>query len=346
MNPALLIPAPSPIPIHWAWIDTLLVLTFTVHILFMNTVFGGGIIALMNASGKNEPVARDLSRLLPSQLALTINFGVAPLLFLQSNYGHFDYPGSVVMGGWWLAVIATVLAAYYGLYVYDFKYASMRAGKPLMLTFALLMLFYTAFMFSNNMTIMLRPEAWLQYFTDNNGLGLNLADPTLYPRFLHFMVGALAVGGLFLALVGHRRGKQQLTDTGMRWLTRATIVNLGFGLWFLLSLPQKIMLQFMGGHWLATATLMTGIALGGVAIWAGSRKAVIPATAVIVLTVLLMAVSRHFVRMFFLAPHFSVRDIPQLPEYSPLLMFLLSLAVVLGISVWMIVIFRKAEGRA
>jgi hypothetical protein len=346
MNPASLIPAPAVIPVHWAWIDILLVLTFAVHILFMNTVFGGGVIALLNARGKGEPIARDLSRLLPSQLALTINFGVAPLLFLQVNYGHFDYPGSVIMGGWWLAVIATVLMAYYGLYIYDFKYPSPPTATPLPLMAALLMLLYTGFMFSNNMTIMLRPEAWLQYFSSENGMGLNLSDPTLYPRFLHFMTGALAVGGLFLALVGRKRNKEQLSETGMRWLTRATMVNLGFGLWFLISLPQDIMLQFMGGHGLATATLMTGIALAGAVIWAGAKKMVLPAAIITVLTVLVMAVSRHFVRMFFLAPHFTVQDIPIVPDYSPLIMFLISLVVVLAICVWMIATFRKAEGRA
>lgn len=346
MNPASLVPIPTAIPVHWAWIDILLILTFTVHILFMNTVVGGGVIALINSTGKNEKAARTLSRLLPALLALTINFGVAPLLFLQTNYGHFDYPGSVIMGGWWLLVIPAVLMAYYGLYIYDFKYAALKTTKRLVLGVALLFLLYAGFMLTNNMTIMLQPKAWLQYFAHGGGLGLNLNDVSIYPRFLHFIVGALAIGGLFLALVGRRRSQPEFIAMGMRWFTRATMVNICIGAWFLVALPREIMLQFMGNHTLATATLILGLLLTGAMLHAGIKQALTLTTILTVLTVLVMAIARHLVRLFYTAPLVAVQDIPLQAEYSPLVMFLLSLAAVLGLSFWMVFTYRKAEGRA
>ena len=82
MNPASLIPLAEPVPIHWAWFDVLLIVTFTVHILFMNALIGSAAIGLWRALRGDGTVARDVGQKLPPLLALTINMGVAPLLFL------------------------------------------------------------------------------------------------------------------------------------------------------------------------------------------------------------------------------------------------------------------------
>lgn len=345
MNPASLVPTVEPILVHWAWIDVMLVLTFTIHILFMNALFGGGVIALVNSVGTGEPTARNVSRKLPTILALTINFGVSPLLFLQTNYGHLDYSGSVLMGGWWLAVIPLLLLAYYSLYIYDFRYDTLRAGRPISLVLALMFLFYVAFMFSNNMTIMLRPQIWVEYFTGESGIVLNLKDKVLYPRFLHFMTAALAVGGLFIALLGRWHKRDEFIKTGMKWFVRVTVLNIGVGLWFLMSLPREIMFMFLGGHSVATATLLASICGAGGILYFGAKRAVIPSTIITIVTVLLMVITRHFLRMFYLAPYFSVQDIPVVGQYSPLIMFLVSLMAVIGICTWVVTRYLKAEGR-
>jgi len=250
------------------------------------------------------------------------------------------------MGGWWLAVIPLLLPAYYGLYVYDFRYSDMRGGRPAILTLALAFMFFIAFMFSNNMTIMLRPEVWLEYFTNNHGIVLNLGDPALYPRFLHFMTGALAVGGMFVALLGRWHKQEHYVKTGLRWVVRATVFNILLGLWFLMSLPREIMLQFMGGSPWATLSLAVSICGAGAILHFGIKGALIPSTLASVFTVLFMAVTRHFVRMFYLSPYFSVSDVPSTGQYSPMLMFIASLCVVLALAAWMIKLYVKAEGRS
>ena len=90
-----------------AWFDILLVATFVVHILLMNCVLGGAAISVVEMlRGNDLGLTKRLSKKLPTLLALTINFGVAPLLFLQVVFGHFDYVSSVLMGGLWLSLIA------------------------------------------------------------------------------------------------------------------------------------------------------------------------------------------------------------------------------------------------
>ncbi|HKI80103.1 MAG TPA: hypothetical protein VKA04_00515, partial [Pseudodesulfovibrio sp.] len=222
MNPASLIPMAEPIPIHWAWFDILLITTFAAHVLFMNAMLGSAAIGLVRAVRGQGKLIRAVGMKLPPLLALTINLGVAPLLFLQVNYGNFDYVSSVLMGGWWLAVVFVLLYSYYGFYLYKFKYETLGSGmRAALFGSSLLGLVYVGFMFSNNMTLMLRPEGWQPYF-DGYGGFLNWRDPALYPRFLHMMIGALAVGGLFVALLGRHQKNDGFVRTGMWWFTRAT----------------------------------------------------------------------------------------------------------------------------
>lgn len=83
MDPLKLIPQPDAIPVHWGWFQLLLICTFILHLLFMNTMLGCGIISLIRefGSGKeSEDMNRDMSLKLPYTVAFTVNMGVAPLL--------------------------------------------------------------------------------------------------------------------------------------------------------------------------------------------------------------------------------------------------------------------------
>jgi len=345
MNPATLIPAAEPLPIPWGWFDILLVLTFAVHILFMNALLGSAAIGLVRALKGDAGLTRDVGDKAPPLLALTINFGVAPLLFLQVLYGHFDYVSSVLMGGWWLAVIPVLMVAYYGYYAAKFGWESMGAGKRnLLLAVALGCLLYTGFMLTNNMTLMLLPEAWTEYFTADGGF-LNLSDPTLPPRYLHFMVGALAVGGLFIALLGRSKERDDYVATGMTWFTRATMANLLVGVWFLLSLPRPIMLLFMGGSQPATMVLLASLVGAVMVLVAGLRKQPVRAAVWTVLTVLFMSLTRNWLRVFYLAPWFTADSTPVTNQYSSFYLFLGFLVGGLGLMGYMMKLYLRSRER-
>ncbi|SKA91763.1 hypothetical protein SAMN02745704_02367 [Paucidesulfovibrio gracilis DSM 16080] len=341
MDPAQLIPVVDPIPIPGPWFDVLLVVTFVAHILFMNVVVGGAVISLVGHARNTEPLSRSLSKKLPTILALTINMGVAPLLFLQTVYGQFDYTSSVLMAGYWLAVIGLLLAAYYGLYIYNLKFDGLGGLRTPLLLLTLGMMLWIGFMFSNNVTLMLRPEKWFDYFKTGGAGFLNLDDPVLYPRYLHFMVASLAVGGLFVALRAHFKKDAERLKTGMLWFMRATVVNLAVGVWFLMALPGEIMMLFMGGDALATGVLALGILGAAALVWTGLTRRPVLAAVLTVVTVLLMAVARHIVRTAYLAPWFDSSQLPITGEYSTLLLFLFFLAVGLPCVVWMVRIYVK-----
>jgi hypothetical protein len=274
---------PLPLPGAVGLLKFLLLFTFTLHLLAMNCALAGGGAAVFSAiRGRSElhPFSRrlalELARMLPVFLSFTITLGVAALLFVQVLYGNLLYTSSILIGVFWLSVIALVMAAYYGYYYFEARLERGRAAI-VVAAFSVLCLMAIGFVLSNNMTLVLTPARWLAlYRAHPNGVNLNLEEQSLLPRYLHMLVGSVAVFAALLCHVGcHRlrtdRGPRQASfrlagveDRGPRqasfrlagvedreygaWLVRrsaqvfaaATAIQILTGLWFLLSLPRAI----------------------------------------------------------------------------------------------------------
>jgi hypothetical protein len=104
MNPQDFIPAidPNPLPAPYWIFKLLLIVTFILHIVVMNFMFGGGFLAALARfrSKKDENYARlfkALAKKIPNLLPATITLGVAPLLFLQVIYGQFFYTSTIII---------------------------------------------------------------------------------------------------------------------------------------------------------------------------------------------------------------------------------------------------------
>lgn len=349
MDLAQLIPAAEAIPSPWGWFEALLLVTFILHILFMNLTVGSVVIALGarltgRPGGTGAELARELGHRLPTTLALQINLGVAPLLFVQVLYGQFLYTSSVLMAGWWLSAIAAVIVGYYGLYVHDAKFASAPALSRLALGLSLVMLLYTGFLLSNNMTLMLRLSAWGAYVATPGGSHLNLSDPTLWSRYAHMLLAAPAVAGLYLAYLGGKKNRPEWVAHGLKWFTRLTMAQVLVGGWLLASLPRPVMQAFMGRDRLATALLLAGVLAGLAALVAGVKRQTGAAVALTLVTVALMAVTRAQVRSLTLAPHFTPASLPVTVDNTPLLVFVLALAAGLLVVAYMLRVYVKSAG--
>jgi len=345
MNPAALIPTPDTISVPWGWFYVLLMLTFLLHILVMNVMLGGGIIALFSAlrgDQQNTLLSKEFGYKWPYTIAFAVNMGVAPLLFVQVLYGQFIYSSSILMAVWWFSIFGLLILAYYGAYIYDFKFEALGSPRIFLLEFSVFILLFIGFMFSNNMTLMLQPEKWQAYFSNGGGTLLNLSDLSLYPRYLHFVVGAVAVAGLFFALVGHFRftkssvNREFLINQGMTYFTYATAVQIFIGIWFLLALPKNVMMVFMGGSSLGTISLIVGILLGFTALYVGYKKQVILASTITLVTLIVMIFMRDLVRIAYLKPYFQLSDLVVVPEYSPLIFFLVVFAIGLALIGYML----------
>ncbi len=347
-----LIPPPETLPVAWGWLKTMLMIVFPLHLLFMNAMLGSTLIALC-AGLKNDKASHDLSRrlagVIPFLVAFTVNLGVASLLFIQVLYGEFFYTSSILMAVFWLSVIPLLMTAYYLLYLYDFRFAMLGKRGVIVAACAVFIFLAIAFIYSNNMTLMLKPRNWSAYFTNPTGTLLNLTETALWPRYLHFIIGGTAIGGLFVALYGKFMGKRdpETADSavaiGMRTFTILTMVQVLDGLWFLQSIPGGLRKDFMGGDPTSTVLFFVAALLVLAVILAAAMKSVYTTAGLAVPLVYVMAFLRDHLRSAYLFPYFSP-DMPAvIPQYSPMIMFLCILVAGGSVVAWML--FKGAQSR-
>jgi hypothetical protein len=327
---------PMPVPAPLWLLRTLLLLTFTLHLLFMNALLGGALAALVASRGRSKFAAQlvsDLKRILPSTFAFTITLGVAPLLFLQVLYGHLLYASAVLMAVPWLSIIGLVVLAYYGIYYFVFHAEKRPRGALAVLGVATVLLAAIGFIYSNNFTLMLRPERWLSLYAHSAaGWNANWTEPTLVPRYLHMLLGAFAITGLLLVLLGIRKGD---TDYG-RWLVEQggllflgpTILNIFVGFWFLIRLPQPVMMTLMGNALAAVALgLSVLLPLAAVAHMIMAKAGRSPrrnaalSIGAGVLTVGAMVIVRDAVRNAYLMPQFRLQQLQVAPQWGVIVLF-------------------------
>jgi len=354
MDPSILIPLPDAIPVHYNFLNIFFISTFVLHILLVNVMLGTCIIALIKSiTGKEQDIfqAKEVSLNLPYAIAFAVNMGVAPLLFIQVLYGSFIYTSSVLMGWYWLMIIPILIIAYYSAYLFDFKFDSLGSARNVVIFFCTLLLLFIAFLFVNNITLMLTPEKWTEYFTNPKGTILNLSEVTLIPRYLHFVFASLAVGGLSISILGKiKHGKDPdhyspMIFSGMKWFFYGTLVQVFIGAWFLMSLPKNISSLFVGGNFFATFLLVAGLVFALIVLYSGFKEKVWTSSIMIFLLTIIMVLMRDIVRTAYLKPYFSLSDLKIEPQYSPLIFFLISIVIGISIIAYMLrlVATRKKE---
>lgn len=345
MSPTLPALAGAALTAPWGVFEVLLLVTFAAHLLVMNVALGGTLLAFCSP-GPRRGAAGALAGRLPTAVAVTVNLGVPPLLFASVLYGQYLYTAAILSATTWVSFFLLVMVAY-GL-LYRFQSRFQAAGATLLSGLAAVLLLAASLIMTNIATLMIRPEAWKAASAMPTGGFLNLADPTFLPRWLHFVLASLAVAGLFLALIKSRaagRGDadaRKSLDLGLAWFTRATLVQLAVGTWFLLALPGDVRHLFLTGNASATAVLAVGALLALMALVHGFRGRPGRAALYMVAAVCFMVAVRDLVRRACLAPFFLPESLPVVPQYGPFVMFLASLLVVVGSIVWLVAVHRRA----
>lgn len=157
----------------------------------MNFMLGGAFLAaffllkgLKDKSSFEYRIGRGLVNGLPIYTSVAITQGIVPLLFVQLIYGPMFYTSSVLMAAPWFSIIFILLAAYFLVYVVVYKCIPTAAEAaadakaeaksklgPILLFITIGLMLTVGFFFSNNMTLMLRPDTWMQLYQHSaNGL--------------------------------------------------------------------------------------------------------------------------------------------------------------------------------
>lgn len=353
-----LIPTMDPIPLpapYWVF-KLLLLVTFTLHIVAMNFLLGGTVLALASRLSRNRERANrlfaDIAKKLPVLLPATVTLGVAPLLFLQVIYGQFFYTSSVLIAWPWFLVLVMLTIAYYGLYYVSARTHRQTGSGQWVLLASFLLTAAVGFLFSTNLTLSQTPSAWGgKYFADSTGWNLNLSEPTLVPRYLHFFTAAIAIGGLLLMLLGWLQRhsdvdyRRYIFRFGGNAFAFATTAQFAIGVWFLVALPPGQRSLF-GGSVIVTLLLVLGTVGAAAAIvlvaYALQRDAwrlgALGGTGITALVVIAMVVLRDVLRDNYLKPYFHPERFIVQTQWTVLPLFL---AVFLGgVVLWLVMIRR------
>ncbi len=333
--------------------EALLLVTFVLHLLPMNLVLGGSAISAFHLfRGRSHRRERDLAlglaKTLPIAMALTITLGIPPLLFIQALHGQLFYTAAVLTAWPMLAILLCLIVGYYGLYVVALRGAAWERWAPWVALTSALMFFLVGSVFTSIITLMQNPGQYQQaYDTGFQGLYLNISDPTMIPRLLHFFLAALAFTGVFLALL--RNSDRQNRNVGLRWFIGATLLQIAIGLWFLDSLPSNVAAAILDKQlfglpyfWIsigfATATLLLFIFCY---FKSDSPMPIIGGGVLLLVTIALMAGLRSAVRMAYLEPVFQT-DTHVSSQWGPFALFITTLIIGLVAVGWLVRAYRRS----
>jgi len=124
MTPTFLVEqAGGMLPAPWWFVQFFKVLGFTLHAVLMHLWYAGLLWAMVLAvwgSANGRHAAGRLMRQMPVLVALGVNWGIVPLLFVQAAYARVFYPATIYMAWFWLGIVVLLIPAYYGVYIYSF----------------------------------------------------------------------------------------------------------------------------------------------------------------------------------------------------------------------------------
>ncbi len=179
-------------------------------------------------------------------------------------------------------------------------------------------------------------------------------------RFFHMALGATAVAGMLVALLGLSRVRREpefgswAARHGALWFAIATAVNVTAGLGWLVTLSRETLLRFMGGSAFATASLGAGVLLALVALVFGRlavqsprpARMILVAARSLALTLLAMILNRDQVRLAALeiAGYSAVPWV--VPQWGPMAIFAVLLVVAIVTVVWMVVLLARGKATA
>ena len=314
---------PLPLP-EWI-LAVLLVLSFLLHILFVNLTVGSSILTMIYEFlgwRQNEPkfdlLAHRITETITVDKSVAVVLGIGPLLCINLLYTVQFYTANTLTGHAWILIVPMVIAAFLLAYLHKYswdrwsrsrwKIAHLCVGFTSMLLFLLI-----PFIFLSNVNLMLFPEKWAEV----RGFFSSLMVGNVFPRYFHFLCASLAISGLFFAGWFGRKSfplaklagftHPELRRIGYKIAFRVTAAQFFFGPLLLLTLPKA------GLSTSLYTVILAGAGLGLVVLLMLHReiaapderigRAYVPICVTFTVIVLAMGTGRHLYRETALALH-------------------------------------------
>lgn len=268
------------IPGSIGFFEVLIVVSFLLHILFVNITVGSSAMAVFQEI-KGIRTGRKEKDLLASQLAhhtsvlksIAVVLGIAPLLLISVIYTQYFYPAMILIGKSWLSLLIILIVAFLLLYAYKFswdKMQSIRKKRVHVLIGAMgsLLLLFVPLIFIVTVVSMLYPEMW----DGSKGFFHSLFYyPQIWQRYFHFILASFAIAGFYLYFWNNRLQKTGSKDKadeamkkqgkrlGLQVMIATTALQFFTGFWLLMNFEPEIRLLYMGEDLLLTGLLMASL---------------------------------------------------------------------------------------
>lgn len=292
----------------------LMVLTFAIHIIFVNFVVGSSIFAIYGAlkgEGHWARLSKSLVKATPITNSVAILIGIAPLLFYQVVYDPFWYVSNTLSAWWVLGFLLFLMIGYFAAYIFYLKGESSPGLGKLAGIVTVVMFFLVAFTMHNLNYQALLPEKWFSWYI--KGLEVDTSGSSLHafqlPRLLHFLVPAFAMIGIYFMLYAWYFSKREdfspdylnwVGTLGAKLALYASLIQALVGFWWLFSVPAKFSFHTNPFFLLAFLSALVLLAF----LFKAQRdpaKNAIPAFILAFITVLLMASAREALRVLYFA---------------------------------------------
>jgi len=327
---------PAGIPFYPIVFQLLMVLTFSLHIIFVNFALGGAVLALwgkFNANPHALRLSKALARATTTNISIAITLGVAPLLFVQVIYDPFWYVANTISAWWTLLFLVFVTMAF--IFTYTFYLtgkSSEKGGNVFWIIVALISILLAALTIHGMSEEQLHPEKWKEWLTKAGTL--KTSGDTLYailiPRLTHFIVPSFAITGIYLMLYSwlFRERKDfsseyldYVLNIGVKVALYATIFGVASGFWWLFSLPSK--LNFVANHIFLFSALLGFALLAMLAMaQADPKKYIFPSAILGFATVFFMSYAREALRMaYFKGVNYTIFDYRVAVDWGSTILF-------------------------
>lgn len=359
----LIIPAIDSVPLmgHPVVEKVLLALTFILHLIPMNILLGSVILAIALKSQKLLKIGncecayrlyRDILKILPTCLSLTITLGVAPLLFLQALYAPLFYTSTILMAPFWLLILAFIMVSYYILYLLGWSDEKLLRPLrlPLLLT-AFTGLLYTAFMYGSNNSLMQAPEKFHAIYNSTfYGIYIYLNDINTVLRFAHTITGAVMIASIAVFIMSYFKKDTDAafaafsTVYARKAFLAAFILQTLSGFTMLIAQKPEIYAALTGKNAVITSVFWAGVAAALIQAAAAHFKPdiilkkwnIILLTGSAFITLCLMAIIRDYIRDAEIGAAFSYLNNPYQWNYPILTAFFITLAAGAGVCAYML----------
>ncbi len=334
----------------------LMVLTFTLHIFFVNLTIGTLLISLYLSFKRDEfskKLSSSLIKMTPISISMAILFGIAPLLFVQVIYDAFFYTASTLLGVYVTLFVFSMIIAYSSVYIGYFNKEKKEGIFKFFVLISLLLFLFSGFIIHSVSYLSLLPDKWMSLYTSLspvNTSGLNLKYFQI-SRFLHFIIPSLIQTGILIMLYSdYYKFRDDFKKDYLEWCYKFgskiallfLTLQILIGIWFLLEVPFKF--KFFLNPFLIIGILFSLILFYLLLV---SLKKVYalqkPILLLSILTIFFMSYGREILRMNYLSQYdYSIFNYKMNLDLGSTLLFLFTFVMGLVIISFLIYISFKA----